>query len=298
MMNELKGLFSRYKNKIIGPFNPEKPNFTKDLIRELNLGLGILSSNTQKNSRNLFIMELNLIFYQLNSLPFSMKDPEDPNFTHFLLDFIKHFDFYKSGIQLTKDNLLEFKRILRVIHSDPSVWENNPEKEDFIWDLLYAINSPEVICTSCGGKIHDKMLKNKVLGLRKKVAESNYKFSIAVPIYCCKCFKLPLESNNLDAVEEPRPHIRSQDPRLRLNSLRTALMMELQRLFAARRQIYEEENTFSNMEHNSHIENANQLNNESTRTNIQPSNSQNNSQDGEPRSLIEELRLFFARRSN
>ena len=294
----MKELFGRYKNKIIGPYNPEKRNFTKNLIRELNLGLRILSTNTQKNSRNLLIMELDLIFYQLNNLPFSMKDPEDPNFTHFLLDFIKYFDFYKSGIQLTRNNILEFKRILKIIHSDPSVWENNPEKEEFIWDLLYAIKIPEVVCSVCGGKIHNKQLKNKVLGLRKKVAESNYNFSIDVPIYCCKCYKFPLDSNNLDAVEEPGPYVRSQDPRLRLFPLRIALFNELRRLFAARRQMREEQNNSSSMEHHSHTEDTSQLSNESNRSDIHPSDLQNNSQDGEPRSLMEELRQFFARRGN
>jgi len=223
LVNEVKNLFQRYKNVSV-TYDPEQRDFIKNLLKELNKP----SSNVNNVSRNLLIPVLINIFNEFKYLPYTPNDPEDPKFTHYLLDFIKYFEFYKKGYLLIRELTSEFKKILEIMHFNPSIWENNPEKDEFISDLFYALKMPEIVCTECGGTIHNKKLKTEVLGIRKKIMQSYYDFTIEVPIFCCSCFDHMITHYNLTS------HLYSRTNE-DYSSLRIEMMNELQQLLALRR---------------------------------------------------------------
>jgi hypothetical protein len=123
LLGEIKDLFKRHKATYIGPYDAERKNFTKNLVRQLKPQRTVDSARTLYN---ILVSELQLTFQDVKRLPFLIKNPEDPRFTQNLLHFINHAKLYKMGIQFTYELIGEFKNTLRILGSDPTTWESQP----------------------------------------------------------------------------------------------------------------------------------------------------------------------------
>ncbi|MBD3227703.1 MAG: hypothetical protein GF329_05905 [Candidatus Lokiarchaeota archaeon] len=71
--NEIKNLFKHYRNNIIDAYDPERPDFTTNLIKTI-------ISRSYINERNKFnlITNLKLIFDRFQLFPHSINNPENP----------------------------------------------------------------------------------------------------------------------------------------------------------------------------------------------------------------------------